>query len=288
MGDIGVITPYDAQTKLIKSMLHRESLGDVEAANIDAFQGREHEAIVLSLTRSNSEGRLGHVDDGRRLNVALTRAKRALVVIGNKDTLQYGYESGLMSFMRYVYEHGIVIEMPPDQRRAADFLSGDPKQVVMDPTKARSTAMTMRSRQPNVSRTTERENTILGTAAAWIPLAHCRDLPLPSLDAIVVLLIKCADNLLGRMPWLVALAYSLDLPHKKYRTADLPESALKWDMKALSRQHFFTTIGVPLDPGNIVLSCILLVCICRSGACVHEVYKGHNDVGIFMSPSKQH
>ena len=81
-GDIGVITPYDAQTTLIKSMLRGESLGDVEAANIDGFQGREHEVIVLSLVRSNSEGRLGHVDDGRRLNVALTRAKRALVVIG--------------------------------------------------------------------------------------------------------------------------------------------------------------------------------------------------------------
>ena len=73
-GDIGVITPYDAQTTLIKSMLRAETLGDVEAANIDGFQGREHEVIVLSLVRSNSEGRLGHVDDGRRLNVALTRA----------------------------------------------------------------------------------------------------------------------------------------------------------------------------------------------------------------------
>ena len=142
-GDIGVITPYDAQTTLIKSMLRRESLGDVEAANIDGFQGREHEVIVLSLARSNSDGQLGHVDDGRRLNVALTRAKRALVVIGDKDTLKYGYESGLSAFMRYVYERGVVIELPPDLRRAADLLSGDPQKVVMDPTEARSTAMTM-------------------------------------------------------------------------------------------------------------------------------------------------
>ena len=50
-GDIGVITPYDAQTTLIQSMLRRESLEDVEAANIDGFQGREHEVIVLSLLR---------------------------------------------------------------------------------------------------------------------------------------------------------------------------------------------------------------------------------------------
>ena len=123
--DIGVITPYDAQTSLIKSMLQAESLGDVEAANIDGFQGREHEVIVLSLVRSNSDGKLGHVDDGRRLNVALTRAKRALVVIGDKDTLKCGYESGLSSFMKNVYERCVVIEMPPDPGLAEKILSGD-------------------------------------------------------------------------------------------------------------------------------------------------------------------
>ena len=124
-GDIGVITPYDAQTTLIKSMLQAESLGYVEAANIDGFQGREHEVIVLSLVRSNSDGKLGHVDDGRRLNVALTRAKRALVVIGDKDTLKCGYESGLSSFMKNVYERCVVIEMPPDPGLAEKILSGD-------------------------------------------------------------------------------------------------------------------------------------------------------------------
>ena len=252
-----------------------ESLGDVEAANIDGFQGREHEVIVLSLARSNADAQLGHVDDGRRLNVALTRAKRALVVIGDKDTLKFGYESGLRSFMRSVYERGVVIEMPPDPERAADFLSGDPKNVVMDPSKASLTAMTMSSCQPNVSRTTERGNQIMRTAAAWIPLAHCGDLP--SMDATVVALTEHADKLLERRPWLVALAYSLDLPYKKYQTYDLPESALEWDMKAHSRQHFFTTIGVELDPGNVVLSCMLLVCICRSGARVHDVQRVHMD-----------
>ena len=80
------------------------------------------------------------------------------------------------------------------------------------------------------------------TAAAWIPLAHCGDLP--SMDETVDALTQHADELLGRMPWLVALAYSLNLPYHYYGTENLPESALKWDMKALSRQHFFTTIGV--------------------------------------------
>ena len=84
----------------------------------------------------------------------------------------------------------------------------------MDPTEARSTAMTMRSLQPNVSRTTERANRILWTATAWIPLAHCGDLP--SLYETEVHLIECADDSLERMPRLVALAYSLGRPHRDY------------------------------------------------------------------------
>ena len=111
------------------------------------------------------------------------------------------------------------------------------------------------------------------TRAAWIPLAHCGDLP--SLNETVDRLKECADNLLERVPWLAALAYSLGLPYKEYSVENLPDSALEWDMKAHSRQHFITTIGVTLDPGSVVLSCVLLVCICRSGACVHDV----QDVG---------
>ena len=130
--DIGVITPYDAQTILMKLFLEEEKLADVEAANIDAFQGREKEVVVLSLVRSNREHELGFVDDIRRVNVGLTRAKRGLVVIGDKDTLKYGYESGLTSFIRNVYERGLVIEVPRDQQRAAAFLHNDSKQVVMN------------------------------------------------------------------------------------------------------------------------------------------------------------
>ena len=126
MDGIGVITPYQAQTNLIQEKLVEKSLASVEVANIDAFQGREHDVIVLSLVRSNSRGELGVVDDCRRLNVSLTRAKRALVVIGDSDTLAHGKEV-LSSFMRDVYERGAVIEVPPDQQRPVDFISGDPE-----------------------------------------------------------------------------------------------------------------------------------------------------------------
>ena len=80
---IGVITPYDDQRDLISSLLPEE----IEVKTVDGYQGREKEAIVLSFVRSNRIGRLGFLEDLRRLNVSLTRAKRKLIIIGDSSTL---------------------------------------------------------------------------------------------------------------------------------------------------------------------------------------------------------
>ncbi|KAG0170817.1 hypothetical protein DFQ28_001640 [Apophysomyces sp. BC1034] len=83
---IGVITPYAAQvTGLIRAM--REKWPHIEIGTVDGFQGREKEAILLSLVRSNDEGEVGFLAEKRRLNVAMTRAKRHLCVICDSETL---------------------------------------------------------------------------------------------------------------------------------------------------------------------------------------------------------
>lgn len=82
--DIGVIAPYAAQVQLLRQLLPREEL---EIDTVDAFQGREKEAICVSLTRSNDDGELGFLADVRRMNVALTRARRRLFVVGDSATL---------------------------------------------------------------------------------------------------------------------------------------------------------------------------------------------------------
>ena len=80
--DIGVIAPYSAQVaRLIRA------LPEVKVATVNAFQGREKEAIVCSWVRSNDTGELGFVADERRLTVALTRARRLLVNVGDSATL---------------------------------------------------------------------------------------------------------------------------------------------------------------------------------------------------------
>jgi ATP-dependent RNA/DNA helicase IGHMBP2 len=81
---IGVITPYAAQVRLLRGLLGVEGL---EIDSVDGFQGREKEAIVVSLVRSNTDGEIGFLGDFRRMNVALTRARRKLLLIGDGATL---------------------------------------------------------------------------------------------------------------------------------------------------------------------------------------------------------
>jgi superfamily I DNA and/or RNA helicase len=82
--EIGVITPYAAQVRLLREKLSVEGL---EIDTVDGFQGREKEAIVISMVRSNDIGEIGFLSDLRRMNVAMTRARRKLIVIGDSATL---------------------------------------------------------------------------------------------------------------------------------------------------------------------------------------------------------
>ena len=93
--DIGVVTPYNGQVRAINDLM--ESSGGlenngkwngIEVRSVDGYQGREKEVIVFSAVRSNPEGNVGFLNDSRRLNVALTRAKRGLIVIGDPKTLR--------------------------------------------------------------------------------------------------------------------------------------------------------------------------------------------------------
>ena len=84
---IGVITPYRAQVRALRERL--ADVADLEIDSVDGFQGREKEAIIVSLVRSNPEGEVGFLADVRRTNVALTRARRGLIVIGDSATLSH-------------------------------------------------------------------------------------------------------------------------------------------------------------------------------------------------------
>lgn len=102
---IAVITPYNLQMELIKAKLG-SVYPLVEVKSVDGFQGREKEAIVLSLVRSNSRGEVGFLADQRRINVAITRARRHLCVVCDSQTCKNN--EFLKSFLDYCEKHADV------------------------------------------------------------------------------------------------------------------------------------------------------------------------------------
>ncbi|KAI9435234.1 P-loop containing nucleoside triphosphate hydrolase protein [Russula earlei] len=87
---IGIITPYQAQVALLSSLLRSCYGSELEIGTVDGMQGREKEAVIISLVRSNDKREVGFLKDERRLNVAMTRARRHLCVIGDSSTVQHG------------------------------------------------------------------------------------------------------------------------------------------------------------------------------------------------------
>ena len=100
-----VLAPYRGQVGAVRRALARAGVGGIEVATVDGFQGREQEVVVFSCVRANDEGRLGFLADPRRLNVALTRARRGLVVLGHRATLRH--DPAWASWLGFVDEHDL-------------------------------------------------------------------------------------------------------------------------------------------------------------------------------------
>lgn len=86
--DVAVVTPYNGQLALLAPL--KDEFPGIELGSVDGFQGREKEAVVVSLVRSNADGDVGFLGEKRRLNVAMTRPKRSLTVIGDSETASRG------------------------------------------------------------------------------------------------------------------------------------------------------------------------------------------------------
>ena len=88
---IGIISPYREQVVAIQDAIVNDfdhfPDADIEVNTIDAFQGQERDVIYISMVRSNDNGEIGFLKDTRRMNVAMTRAKKKLIIIGDSATL---------------------------------------------------------------------------------------------------------------------------------------------------------------------------------------------------------
>ncbi len=105
---IGVISPYAAQVKRLKKLIDTDER-IIEIKSVDGFQGREKEIILISFVRSNERGEIGFLKDLRRLNVAITRAKRKLICIGDAKTL--GKHEVYKRFLDYIDKNGKIVKI---------------------------------------------------------------------------------------------------------------------------------------------------------------------------------
>lgn len=123
--EIGVMTHYRSQLSLLKHGL-RGFGNSIELHTADRFQGRDKEVIVLSLVRSNEACSIGDLlKDWRRINVAFTRAKTKLLVIGSRDTLKGSGEQEMLSkFVRLMEDRDWVYDLPHDALESHFFEDG--------------------------------------------------------------------------------------------------------------------------------------------------------------------
>ena len=90
--DVGVISPYRAQVQYLRHLVKRDAFFKpyrslISINTVDGFQGQERDVILISLVRSNDDGQIGFLRDLRRMNVAITRARMKLIILGNPDTM---------------------------------------------------------------------------------------------------------------------------------------------------------------------------------------------------------
>lgn len=132
---VTILAPYSAQISLLSSFLSPSTSGggsessqlkltpeefaSLEIGTIDALQGREKDVVIISLVRSNEQGEVGFLSESRRLNVAMTRAKRQLVVIGDSDTISKAKGAGkaeaeyLRKWMAWLEDNAVVEPVLP-------------------------------------------------------------------------------------------------------------------------------------------------------------------------------
>lgn len=110
--DIGVISPYNGQVRLLTDLFYQaggfedgEPYNGLEIKSVDGYQGREKEIIIFSAVRANAAGEIGFLSDKRRLNVAITRARRGLIVLGNPITLRH--DGTWRSYLDWAEEHNL-------------------------------------------------------------------------------------------------------------------------------------------------------------------------------------
>ncbi|XP_006089811.3 DNA replication ATP-dependent helicase/nuclease DNA2, partial [Myotis lucifugus] len=122
--DIGIIAPYRQQLKIINDLLAHSSVGMVEVNTVDKYQGRDKSIILVSFVRSNKDGTLGELlKDWRRLNVAITRAKHKLILLGCVSSLNRYPPLGKL--LCHLNSEKLITDLPSGEHESLCYILGD-------------------------------------------------------------------------------------------------------------------------------------------------------------------
>ncbi|XP_004680892.1 PREDICTED: DNA replication ATP-dependent helicase/nuclease DNA2 [Condylura cristata] len=122
--DIGIIAPYRQQLKIISDLLPHSSTGMIEVNTVDKYQGRDKSIILVSLVRSNKDDTIGELlKDWRRLNVAITRAKHKLILLGCEPTLNR--YPPLEKLLCHLNSEKLIIDLPSREHESLSHILGD-------------------------------------------------------------------------------------------------------------------------------------------------------------------
>eukprot|EP00088_Acartia_fossae_P006397 TRINITY_DN12950_c0_g1_i6.p1 TRINITY_DN12950_c0_g1~~TRINITY_DN12950_c0_g1_i6.p1 ORF type:complete len:989 (-),score=212.71 TRINITY_DN12950_c0_g1_i6:60-3026(-) len=153
--DIAIITPYNLQVETIRMNLHTQH-NNIEVHSVDGFQGREKEVVILSLVRSNPNKEVGFLAEKRRLNVAVTRARRQVILICDSDTVSS--DKFLAGLIEYMSENGRVetaemyTDLPQISRPEDTTLVATSASTSATRTQSAKSEKTTKARQPKVNK----------------------------------------------------------------------------------------------------------------------------------------
>ena len=111
--DFGLISPYKSQVQYIRGLIKRNAFFKpfrklITVHTVDGFQGQERDVIMISLVRANEQGNIGFLNDLRRMNVAITRARMKLIILGDASTLTK--HAFYRELYKYIIANGLVIK----------------------------------------------------------------------------------------------------------------------------------------------------------------------------------
>ena len=222
-----------------------------------AWQGDEVDVLTMSLVRSNSSGEIGFLDDRRLFNVALTRARRGLIIFADLRTFKYGRNAGFPQFLDWCHDAGVVcrLEYPPigmmTEHLAVPVPSArDVTAADVPPDRPRwrlgRDAVVVSPAGPS-KKEKERKSSFQAVLRRW---------PYPHVDILAVCRAIAGElaKLLGNPLFLPLVTFVTGLHPHWYQTHNAPQDSLTVDLKIVSMQGMTRCPELGVDPTNVILA----------------------------------